>query len=78
MSNLYAEKIEEIIKVAVGPEFAKSRCETICKMAGVDIEKISQEDLPVIAEKLQVSFGMLFGPSVGKSVAEKVKNLRPL
>lgn len=78
MSNLYAEKIEDIIKAAVGPEFAKTRCETVCKMAGVDREKISQDDLPVIAEKLQVSFSMLFGHSVGESVAEKVKNLRPL
>ncbi len=75
MSNLLAERIEEVLRPIIGTVLATVSVELESKRIGKDPETITRLDLPVIADNLAQQMKLVVGPDLANAAAQRVREL---
>ncbi|MDI6900649.1 MAG: hypothetical protein QMC79_03030 [Anaerosomatales bacterium] len=75
MSNLLAQRIEEVLRPIVGTVLASVSVDLESKRIGKDPESITRFDLPDIAQNLSQQLKLVVGPDLAEAAADKVREL---
>lgn len=75
MSNVLAERIEEVLRPIVGTVLASVSVDLESKRIGKDAETITRFDLPMIADNLSQQLKLVVGPELASAAAQRVKEL---
>lgn len=75
MSNLLAERIEEVLRPIVGTVLATVSVDLESKRIGKDPDSISRLDLPAIADNLSQQLRLVVGPDLAGAAAQRVREL---
>lgn len=75
VSNILAERIEEVLRPIVGTVLATVSVDLESKRIGKDPETITRLDLPVIADNLSQQLRLVIGPDLAGAAAQRVRDL---
>ena len=75
MSNLLAERIEEVLRPIVGTVLATVSVDLESKRIGKNPDSISRLDLPSIADNLSQQLKLVVGPDLAGAAAQRVREL---
>jgi len=75
VSNLLAQRIEEVLRPIVGTVLASVSVDLESKRIGKDPESITRFDLPDIAQNLSQQLKLVVGPDLAEAAADKVREL---
>ncbi len=75
VSNLLAERIEEVLRPIVGTVLATVSVDLESKRIGKSPDSISRVDLPAIADNLLQQLKLVVGPDLAHAAAQRVREL---
>lgn len=75
VSNLLAERIEEVLRPIVGTVLATVSVDLESKRIGKSPDSISRLDLPDIADNLSQQLRLVVGPDLAGAAAQRVREL---
>jgi hypothetical protein len=75
MSDLLAQRIEEVLRPVVGTVLATVSVELEAKRLGKHPESLTRFDLPVLADNLALQLRLVVGDSLAQAAAQRVREL---
>jgi len=75
VSNVLAERIEEVLRPIVGTVLATVSVDLESKRIGKDPDSITRLDLPSIADNLSQQLKLVVGPDLAGAAAQRVREL---
>jgi hypothetical protein len=75
VSNILAERIEEVLRPIVGTVLAAVSVDLETKRIGKDSESVTRLDLPMIADNLSQQLKLVVGPDLATAAAQRVREL---
>lgn len=75
VSNVLAERIEEVLRPIVGTVLATVSVDLETKRVGKDAESVTRLDLPMIADNLSQQLKLVVGPDLANAAAQRVREL---
>jgi hypothetical protein len=75
MTNILAQRIEEVLRPIVGTVLASVSVDLESKRIGKDPETINRFDLPVLADNLENQLRLVVGPDMACAAAQRVREI---
>jgi len=75
VSNVLAERIEEVLRPIVGTVLATVSVDLESRRIGKDPDSITRLDLPDIADNLSQQLKLVVGPDLAGAAAQRVREL---